>query len=108
MNRKNKTVTFVLQLIIVLLFFTMLCFPLTLMALDGPDNTEIESEAATELLPLNLRNYVTGAFHKAFEPWFSHHYPMRSSVVGLFRDFFYRLEMSKPAIFIMDILMNKI
>ena len=58
MNRKNKTVTFVLQLIIILLFFTMLCFPLTLMALDGPDNTEIESEAATELLPLNLRNYV--------------------------------------------------
>lgn len=104
MNRKNKTVTFVLQLVIVLLFFTMLCFPLTLMALDGPDNTEIESEAATELLPLNLRNYVTGAFHKAFEPWFSHHYPMRSSVVGLFRDFFYRLEMSKPAIFIMDAL----
>ena len=104
MTSKSPNATFVVQLTIILLFFAILCFPLTLMAIDGPDEAEVESEAATELLPLNLYNYVTGSFHTAFESWFSHHYPLRSSIVTIFKDSLYRLEMSKPAIFVMDIL----
>ena len=104
MNQRSKTVTYIMQLAVILIFIGILCFPMALMALDGPDDAEVESEAATELVPLNLKNYVTGKFHSAFESWFSHHYPMRSSIVTLFKDSLYRLEMSKSAIFVMDIL----
>ena len=44
MEKKASTVTYVIQLVIILIFFAILCFPLTLMALDGPDETEVESE----------------------------------------------------------------
>ena len=104
MEKKTSTVTYVIQLTVILVFFAILCFPLSLMVVDGPDETQVESEAATELVPLSLDTYLDGSFHGAFESWFSHHYPLRSSVVALFRDSLYRLEMSKPAIFIMDLM----
>ncbi|MBQ7337281.1 MAG: hypothetical protein IJW40_02380 [Clostridia bacterium] len=104
MEKKASTVTYVIQLVIILIFFAILCFPLTLMALDGPDETEVESEAATELVPLSTETYFDGTFHSAFEAWFSHHYPLRSSIVSTFRDTLYNFEMSKPAIAVMNIL----
>ena len=104
MEKKVSLTTYLMQLTIILLFFAILCFPLALMALDGPDETAVESEAATELEPLSVDSYFSGKFHSAFESWFSHHYPLRSSIVSIFRDSLYRLEMSKPAIFVMDIL----
>jgi hypothetical protein len=107
MEKKTPALTYVMQLIIILLFLAILCFPVTLMALDGPDQNAAENEAATELVPLNLKNYISGTFHSAFESWFSHHYPLRSSIVTIFKDSLYRLEMSKPAIFVMDILTGR-
>ncbi|MBQ7337280.1 MAG: hypothetical protein IJW40_02375 [Clostridia bacterium] len=104
MEKKATTVTYVIQTTIILLFFAILCFPLTLMALDGPDETAVESEAAAELVPLSAETYFDGSFHSAFEAWFSHHYPLRSSVVATFRDSLYNLEMSKPAIAVMNLL----
>jgi hypothetical protein len=104
MEKKVSLATYLMQLTIILLFLAILCFPLALMALDGPDLTEAESEASAELVPLNADNYFSGKFHSAFETWFSHHYPMRSSVVTIFKDSLYRLEMSKPAILVMDLM----
>ena len=104
MNKNSSNVTYVLRLTIILLFFAVLCFPLALMAIDGPDQTAVQSEAAAELKPLNWDTYIEGTFHSSFETWFSHHYPLRSSIVAIFRDSLYRLEMSKPAIFVMDLL----
>ena len=104
MGKKATPVTYLMQLTIILVFLAILCFPLALMALDGPDQTAVESEASAELVELNAENYFSGKFHSAFETWFSHHYPLRSSVVTIFKDSLYRLEMSKPAIFVMDLL----
>ncbi len=101
---KQGKVTYVIQLAIILVFLGVLCFPLTMMIIDGPDETQVESEAATELVALDYESYFTGEFHQAFESWFSHHYPMRSSVVSMFRDVLYRYEMSKPAIAVIEAL----
>ena len=71
MEKKVSLATYLMQLTIILLFLAILCFPLALMALDGPDLTEAESEASAELVPLNADNYFSGKFHSAFETWFS-------------------------------------
>ena len=104
MEKQSKKLTFVLQLVVILLFMAILCFPMAMMLIDGPDETEVESEAATNLVDFTYESYFTGEFHSAFEAWFSHHYPMRSSVVATFKDMLYRLEMSKPAIAVMNVM----
>lgn len=103
---KKTTATYVIQITVILLFFAILCFPLALMALDGPDTPDADkmSESTVELVPLTVETYLDGSFHSNFEAWFSHYYPLRSSVVTTFKDMLYRFEMSKPAIAVMNAL----
>ncbi len=106
MEKKISIVTYVIQLSVIMLFFCILCFPLALMALDGPDDydPEIFQETEASLLPLTPQTYLDGSFHTAFETWFSKHYPWRATIVSTYKEMTYSIENSKPAISIMTML----
>ena len=106
MERRTSGITYVLRLIVILVFMGMLCFPLCLMALDGPDeyDPEVYQETAVSLVPLTLETYVKGSFHTAFEGWFSKYYPLRSGIVSTYKGMIYGMENSKPAIAVMTAL----
>ena len=104
MEKKTSNITYVIRLTFILVFFAVLCFPLALMALDGPDQTALESEAATEIEELTFENLKEGTFQSKFESWFSAHYPLRSDIVTLYKHFQYGIENSKPVVAVMDFL----
>ena len=104
MEKKTSNITYAIRLAFILVFFAVLCFPLALMALDGPDQTPLESEAATELEELTFENLKEGTFQSKFESWFSAHYPLRSDIVTLYKHFQYGIENSKPIVAVMDFL----
>ncbi len=107
-EKKSSTVTYAIRLTVILIFCAMLIFPLALMALDGPDRTEMESEAATKLKPLRADTYLDGSFQSSFEAWFSAHYPLRSNLVKSYRQLQFDIENSKPAIGVMKLLRGKL
>ena len=60
MQNQDKRSVYVLRLITVLAFFCILCFPMAMLLLDGPDQTPVENEAVTELMRLNYAPERTG------------------------------------------------
>ena len=107
MEKKTSNVTYVIRLTFILVFFAVLCFPLALMALDGPDQTALESEAATEVEELSFETWKEGQFQSKFESWFSAHYPLRSDIVTMYKHFQYGIENLKPVVAVMDLISTK-
>jgi len=105
-KKRTSNVTYVIRLSIILIFMGMLCFPLCLMALDGPDeyDPEVYQETAATLVPLTDETYFSGSFHAAFENWFSKHYPWRSSIVSTYKEMLYNVGNFKPAVSVMTML----
>lgn len=81
---KASVVKFVTMLVFVMLFVEAICFPLLMLAIDGPDQT-VMSETSVEVQPLTFENYWSGEFASSFDGWFSMRYPLRSDVVGTYR-----------------------
>ena len=90
----------------VVIFFVLLCLPLSLMAIKGPDeyDQDVFQESDTKLIPLTLDTYKDGTFHTSFERWFSRYYPLRSNIVLFYNGTRYEIENSDPAIFTMTML----
>ncbi len=103
-NKRSTNVSYVIRLTVILAFFAVLIYPVALMVLDGPDMTEMESEATTELKELSWDTYLDGTFQSNFEAWFSAHYPLRSNVVTTYRQMRYDVENAKPVIGMMKLL----
>ena len=81
---KTAVVKFVTMLVFVMLFVEAICFPLLMLAIDGPDQT-VMSETSVEVVPLTPENYWSGEFASSFDGWFSLRYPLRSDIVGTYR-----------------------
>ena len=101
--KRTPKSTFVMQLTFVVLFFVILCLPLTLMTVLGPDkyDRDVLQETETSVVPLKLDSYIDGSFHKSFEDWFSKNYPFRSEIVTLYNKMKHEIENLKPAIWTM-------
>ncbi len=104
MDKKPSQTVFAIRLTVILAFFAVLIFPLCLMALDGPDETAMESEKETKLVPFTAESYADGSFQSNFEAWFSAHYPLRSSIVRTYRQMQYDLENTAPVMATMQLL----
>ena len=98
MEKKPNNDALFTKIFFIVVFFALLVLPISLMALIGPDNTALESEAATKIEEFSADSWFDGSFQSSFEAWFSNHYPMRSGIVKAYRQFKYDFESSKPVI----------
>lgn len=103
MNQPSNA-SFMIKLTVILVFFAMLCFPIALMAIDGADETQMESEAVVNLSAPTAQTYFDGSFQKNFENWFSAHYPLRSDIVKGYKQAVYDMENSMVISTLMQLL----
>ena len=81
---KHSIATYVIMLVFIMIAFEIICFPLLMLAIDGPDMTRL-TESDVEPVPLTLENYWNGEFQEKFEGWFNMHYPLRSDIVTTYK-----------------------
>ena len=94
MQKKPKApiVKFIIQLLSCLLMVELLCLPLFMLIVDGPDETQMSNEAKTEVEAFSISGFLSGTFQSNFESWFSGHYPLRSDVVRSYKQGVYDVD----------------
>ena len=105
MDKKPSNVNFVIRLTVILAFFAVILFPMCLMALDGPDRVDASmQEDKVELKPLSVQSYLDGTFQSTFESWVSKYYPLRSSIVSVYKEMKMDVENANVIVQIMNTL----